>query len=1155
MQIDRLRLVGFKSFADAAEVAIGPGLTGIIGPNGCGKSNLAEALRWVMGESSARRLRGGAMDDVIFGGTTRRAASNLAEVALTIDNSGRDAPPAFNDREDVEIVRRIERGGGSIWRVNGREVRARDVQIMFADAATGGSSGSIVSQGRVGALIEARPAERRFLLEEAAGIAGIQARRRETELKLGAAEENLTRLDDVLTTMAAQLAALKRQARQAQRYRRLGEQIRREEALLFYTRWLAAEAEAETRAAELAAAEHAATAAGERAVTESHARDEAEAALPPLRRAEAEAAGELQRLTQARAALEQELARIVSARREAERRLAELGRDRDREIEQLAEAEAALTRLAAERQALSVAEAESGAAMAAAESRSRQAAVVLSEAEAASQRAAESLAATQAQRATLDRRRRETAESCRRLEARLAEAERQRAALAAGIVPAGVREAAAAALAEAEAAVEQSRIAVDTAQSELVLRQQHDASAVDAARRTAATLARLEAEAQALEAVAAPMTDAANGRPLLAAMRVAAGFEAAIGALFEDELSASYENCEDAGRFWLALPALEATALPVGAHSLAAAVSAPPALSRSLDFAGWVESESEGHSLQAQLAPGQRLVDRDGRLWRWDGFTRLSTGNSAAAQHLRHINRLEILSGEIAGARAEARSAEDRGAAAATARREAAEADRHARTRLQAAEATLARARTAQAELGGRALAAETRLEAAAETVAKLRADLAEAQMAAEKTLSQLAALPQAEPASAALTAAREAANGARREEAEARAAIERLRREAQLRRERLTAIDLEERAWRKRREGAAAQRATLDQRQQNLEQEIATLAAHPATIAGESERLGAEAAAAAQNAREAANRVAMGESRLREATERWRHADQTLSEARERRARLEAQAVAANDARTALYRDIGERIGAVPDELPHLAGLVGGQIPPDATSSGERLERLARERASIGPVNLVAEDEAAEIGGQVEALERERADLTEAIAKLRRGAHALDQQGRELLAAAFERVNQHFGLLFTRLFGGGKAELALTDDGDPLTAGLEIMASPTGKRLQSLSLLSGGEQALTALALLFAVFLTNPTPICVLDEVDAPLDDANVDRLCSLVTEIAETTGTRFLLITHHRITMARVDRLFGVTMAERGVSQLVSVDLARAVRLRQSA
>ena len=336
----------------------------------------------------------------------------------------------------------------------------------------------------------------------------------------------------------------------------------------------------------------------------------------------------------------------------------------------------------------------------------------------------------------------------------------------------------------------------------------------------------------------------------------------------------------------------------------------------------------------------------------------------------------------------------------------------------------------------------------------------------------------------------------ARREEADARATIDQLRREAQSRGERLGSIDLEERAWRKRAESAATQRETLDQRRRELEQEIAALAGRPAVIAADSEMLGAEVATAARNAGEATDRLALGESRLREATQRSRVGDQALAEARECRARLEVQAAAAQEAVAALAREIAERLGAEPAELPQLAGLDDGQAPPEATASAERLDRLTRERAGIGPVNLVAEGEAAEIGAQVEALERERADLTEAIAKLRRGAHELDQQGRELLAAAFERVNRHFADLFTRLFGGGKAELALTDDGDPLTAGLEIMASPTGKRLQSLSLLSGGEQALTALALLFAVFLTKPAPICVLDEVDAPLDDANVDRL-----------------------------------------------------------
>ena len=1156
MQIDRLRLVGFKSFAEAADVTIGPGLTGIVGPNGCGKSNLAEALRWVMGETSARRLRGGAMDDVIFGGSTSRAARNLAEVALTIDNSARDAPFAFNDREEIEIVRRIERGGGSTWRVNGREVRARDVQLLFADAATGGPSGSIVSQGRVGALIEAKPAERRFLLEDAAGTAGVQARRHETELKLAAADENLARVDDVIATVAAQLGTLRRQARQAQRYRRLGEQIREQEALIFHARWLAAENDAKSRAAELSAVEREAAAAEEHAAAERHARDDAETALAPLRRAEVDARAELLKLTQARTALEQDLARSLAERREAERRAAELGRDREREDALLAEAAAALARLADEHQTLTAADAERAPACAAAENAVREAGAQLAAAEASLQAATEAAAAALAQRASLDRRRNEIAQQTLRLEARLAEAERQHRAHAAAIVPAEAQAAAAAALAAAEAAVAHARAAAEAAQDDLTARQQHEAAALDAGRRAAAGLTRLEAEAEALAAVAAPIAAAESGTPVLAAIKVTEGFEAAIGALFDDELSASYEVCGEGGRFWRDLPAVaNAPDLPAGAHSFATAVAAPTALGRSLAFAGWVDSEAEGRALQLRLTPGQRLVDRDGRLWRWDGFTRGAPSASAAAQHLRNKNRLDVLAGAIATAAAVDRSAAAEAAAAVAGRKDAAENDRGARARLRDAEAALARTRAAQTELAGRALATQTRLDAAAETIAKLGADLAEVVALAAATEESLAALPEPGPASAALAAARDAAATARRDDADARAAIDRMAREAQSRRERLSSIDLEERAWRKRRENAAAQRDTLGERQHALDQEIAALHTRPAKIAAAGGELGREITAAAQHAREAADRLALGETRLRDATDRSRRAEHSLAEMRERRARLEVLAAAAVDAVAALARDIGERIGAAPAELGKLAGLADGQMPPDPAAGAERLNRLTRERAAIGPVNLMAESEAAEIGAQLETLERERADLTEAIAKLRRAGHALDQQGRELLAAAFARVNAHFSALFTRLFGAGKAELALTDDGDPLTAGLEIMASPTGKRLQSLSLLSGGEQALTALALLFAVFLTKPAPICVLDEVDAPLDDANVDRLCALVIDIAETTGTRFLLITHHRITMARADRLFGVTMAERGISQLVSVDLARAVRLRQTA
>ena len=1171
MQIDRLRLVGFKSFADAAEVAIGPGLTAIVGPNGCGKSNLAEALRWAMGESSARRLRGGAMDDVIFAGCATRPPRNLAEVVLSLtdDAGGNNAGGgslAVGDREEIdrpekdcreiEVVRRIERGGGSAWRINGREARARDVQLLFADAGCGDASGAIVDQGRVGALIEAKPAERRALLDDAAGTAGLHARRRETELKLAAAEANLARLDDVIATLAAQLAALQKQARQAQRYRRLGEEIRRHQALLFLARWGAAESEAAERAAELNAAERALGAAEAGAAAARQAREIAEAELPALRCAEAELAAESQNLAQRRDALERDLAQIVAARKEAERRLAELTGDADREAASLADAEAALVRLGQERHRLGPAVAEDSPARAAAETRLGELAARLAAAEAGLQGATEAAAAGAAERAALERRHREIAQRRDRLEARHLEAEHQHAVVAAGAVPGEAIVAAAAALAAAEALAEDCRKALDRAQRELAAHQPQEAAALDLARGAAARLSRLEAEEAALDAMLMPARDG-GGAPVLSALRVVEGFEMAVGAVFEDALSASLDSvCDGADQFWADLGAIDGPpALPEGAHALAEMVGAPPALSRRLALSGWVADPAAGRRLQRDLAPGQLLVGRDGALWRWDGFTRRPARPSAAAEQLRQRNRLTLLAGEIAAAAAEARSAETAAAAATAARQAADDAERRARLRLAEVDAGRARARAVEAEFAHRALLAQTRLAAAAETADRLAAELADAEAQVSATSAELAALPEPGPARTALDQARATVSDLRGEHAEARNALERATREGQSRRARLSSIELEERSWRRHADASAGQRAILDDRRRTIAAELAELAGRPAAIAAQTAALGGEISDMAQRRRQAADRLARGESRLREASEQLHHADLRAAQMRESRARLEVRSAGAREALAALTREIGERIDAAPGALRELAGLAQAEAPADATASAARLARLTRERDGIGPINLVAESEAAELGARTDGLERERADLTAAIAKLRRAASALDQESRQLLAAAFERVNRHFCDLFARLFAGGTARLALSDDGDPLAAGLEIMANPNGKRLQSLALLSGGEQALTALALLFAVFLTRPAPVCVLDEVDAPLDDANVDRLCRLAAEIAQSTGTRFLLVTHHRITMARADRLFGVTMAEPGVSQLVSVDLARpAARLRRA-
>ena len=1154
MQVERLRLAGFKSFVDATELPIEPGLTGIVGPNGCGKSNLVEALRWVMGEANARRLRGGEMDDVIFAGAANRPARNIAEVSLTIDNASRDAPVAFNDRDAIEIVRRIDRGSGSAYRVNGREARARDVQLLFADAATGAHAGGIVSQGRIGALIAAKPAERRLLLDEAAGTAGLYQRRHEAELKLKAAEDNLLRVDDVIATMTQQLDGLKRQAKQAQRYRRLSEQIRRTEARLLEARWRAAQAEVERIAGELRGAERAAAAATEHAATAERERAAAEEAVPPLRQDEAAAGAALHRLIHAREALDAEKARLAAARAEAERRRGQLAGDIAREDEHVGDADAALARLNEEHRGLERGEAGDAEARNAAAAALERAAAELAAAEIGLQQMTEACVTGEARRVALERRRGELTERQKRLGRQLDENAEQRRALEAATVPQATLDAAAAQIVAAAAEVETVRAAAATAVDRLAAARAAETQALDAAREAERHLARLKAEADALASVLSSSASPARGDrpPALSLLDVPAGFEAATAALFDGELTAPLlDQPGDGATGWVALPPLaRAKALPEPAEPLAARIVAPPALARHLGLAGLVADAAEGWALQPLLAPGQSLVDRDGHLWRWDGFVRAASGTGGAAEQLRQRNRLSALTGQITEAESQAQTLTTAGGVARSQAAEAAGGEREAAAALRRAEEALVRRRAEESELARRALGAETRSAAFVDAAEKFAAELAEIDAQAAETERHLALTPDPGLARAALDGARVQAAAARRHESEAQATLARLAQESESRRRRIDAISAESQSWQKRRERALAQREALGERQAVLAAEIVELDARPAKIAEERQALGAQIEQATVTHRAAGDALALAETRLRAAGDSARQAEHALAQAREQLVRCEVRRESAATALTRLREEIRDRLETLPEALAEL--VAGEDEAADPAQLDTRLDRLTREREAIGPVNLVAEREAEEVEARVATLQHERAELTEAIARLRRGIAALDQEGRKRLEAAFATLDEHFATLFQRLFGGGRAHLALTDAEDPLDAGLEIMASPPGKRLQALSLLSGGEQALTAIALIFAVFLTNPAPICVLDEVDAPLDDANVDRFCQLVAEIADTTGTKFLVITHHRITMAQMDRLFGVTMPERGISQLVSVDLTRAAELR---
>jgi chromosome segregation protein len=1148
VKITRLRLLGFKSFVEPTELLVEPGLTGVVGPNGCGKSNLLEALRWAMGETSYTSMRGAAMEDVIFAGSEDRPARNSAEVTLFIDNSRRTAPAEFNDSDALEVTRRIEREAGSAYKVNGKDARARDVRLLFEDAATGARSPALVRQGRIGEIVNSAPQERRRVLEDAAGIAGLHSRRHEAELRLKATETNLARLADLMGQLASQLQALRRQARQAQRYREISGKIRETEALQHHLHWTGACAHVEQ---EEAAFQQALSQVAQHTKAEGEAlRQQAEAAekLQPLRDEEAARAAVLHRLSVERDALEREESRAKARQAELETRLAQASRDLAREEEHIAEAEGMLRGLGEEGRRLAVASSRDreepqlrGAAARAKE--------ILDAAEQALRQATTALAEARAERGRLDGEKTEIELRGARLEAQLGELEQE---LASRETESGSETKLGGlntVLAELSATVQGIETELQAAEAD-----QEETQAAETRARALASTAKLasqelETELATLTKLLAPVHD---WSPIVEEIKVTAGYEQALGAALGDDLDAASE--ETAPSHWrLTSAAGDDPVLPAGAVPLSNFVKGPAVLSRRLQQIGVVEA-AHGRALQMQLRPGQRLVSRNGDLWRWDGYSLQAGTASAAGARLIERSRLAAL--ETESARAQRRAAEtDAELVGAIAKAEAAGLKTKAlRQEAKEAHTELDRTRDQIAAAEHEAQATSKELGALAEALTRTRAGLDEARQHASRVATALLALVSPSALEATLEAAQAEAAASRQAAARADATLEGFEREVRLRQERMEAIGAEEGLWQKRIANAREQILTLRAREEETSADLAALENLPAEIEQRRLKLFDAIAAAERERAKAADDLALAETALKGREKALREVQERLAEAREARARSEARLEAARERRGETARAIRDQLDCAPEDCLALAGSKPGAPIPPLADVEARLLKLKGDRERLGGVNLRAEEEEAELAGQLEEMEREKADVEEAIVRLRQGISNLNREGRKRLLEAFDTVNGHFGRLFKTLFGGGTAELKLVDSDDPLESGLEIFACPPGKRTQALTLLSGGEKALTALALIFAVFLTNPSPICVLDEVDAPLDDANVERFCRLMEEMAKETDTRFLIITHHPLTMARMSRLFGVTMAERGVSQLVSVDLDTAERLRDA-
>ncbi len=1137
MEFRKLRLSGFKSFVEPAELRIEPGLTGVVGPNGCGKSNLLEAIRWVMGENSPKSMRSGGMEDVIFAGTTARPPRDFAEVQLhATDDKG----------EPLEVTRRIERGAGSAYRLNGDDVRAKDVGLIFADAATGAHSPALVSQGKIAQVIAAKPVERRMMLEEAAGIAGLHVRRRDAESKLRSTEKNLERLEDLMANQDSQIASLRRQAKQAERYKVLSDQIRVAEARLLFARWRDAAAAAE------AAREQARTAESKVSQAQELAR-EAQKAQAALAEGLHELRDELADRRDDASAHGHRMAALASQLEAAEERLRDLDRQKARLEEDKVDADR-MTRDAANALRELEAALDKGAkALVADEARRPEFANAVEKAESAARKAELALANATADHAGVEAEWRvaeaEIAQAksrVERLEAEVRRLEEARAALLGESDPEEDVAAAQQAVAAAQASVASLREELEAARArkdELTEARDAAGSALSTAK---AELAGIEREWQALKRDREARERQKSGKHGLptALDKLAAepGYERALAAVLGRDARSPLGAPEGGadGRFWTGSKAPS----PV-ADSLAKHLRACPEQLKARLALVHVADADDGRDLN----PGEWLVTKDGFLRRWDGFVARGEGAAEAAR-LEADNRFAALEGELPALR--------EAVSAATSAQEEAQAELAELQRdLVARDRTLSES----IEDERQALRALDQAESRRERLANRRAELAESgeelesqrQQAAEELAAaeaRKAELPDPEAGRAALDAAR-AKNEAARESAQAAmAALAAHDQALAVARERVAAQRSDKQGWEARAGDAASRLAGMETRFEEIEQERAVVAAKPAGLMKEIEggeavraRLGEELAKAEAAVREA-------EEQAREADTRLADLNEALSTAREARATLATRAENEEQRREEMARASGERFQSPPPLLPGKFDFAEDAVK-DSGAENEEMDRLVASRERIGPVNLVAAEELARIEEEHRASAEEQAELVEAVARLRGSIGNLNREGRERLRKAFEEVNEHFKRLFTRLFEGGQAHLALIDSDDPLEAGLEIFAQPPGKRLQSLSLLSGGEQALTATALIFALFLTNPAPICVLDEVDAPLDDANIERFCDLLDSMNQETATRYLIVTHNAVTMSRMHRLFGVTMVERGISRLVSVDLGEAEAL----
>ena len=1143
MKFQSVRISGFKSFLEPTEIQMNRGLTGVVGPNGCGKSNIVEAIKWIMGENSARQMRGDGMDDVIFSGTNERPSRNFAEVSIKLDNSEKKAPAIFNHYDEIEITRKIEREKGSVYRVNGKQVRARDIQLIFADNGTGARSSGIVGQGRIAQIIDSNPEDRRVILEEAANIKGLHSRRHEAELKLKGASDNLDRLSDIEQTYKEQLIELEKQGRKAARYRSVGERIRKAEATLFFNLMNNAKKEANDLDIQLKNANENVS-QGQIKVAE-HTKSQLHLAnkIPDLKKDEAEKAAILQTLNITKIKLDEEKSSAQNALQNIINQINLINNDIARESEIKEDAKKSLSNLLTEEKNLKEDSENFSTKITKATDLVKKLRSISDAADDKLSTITSEIYSIKSDKSDLEKRIKNLKQKIEVTQNQLAnfniEDDKNRFKLDKEKII------------NLKKLIQENNQLNDGYNVELEKLEKLETRLVEEKNTAVFEFNKVNLEFDSLSTLLG--RDTLNSNTLEKTIGNINNLEEAIGSVLGETLLApilSDDQSTENATYWRDdFKTISTASLPESVIPIVTKITKSSILDTALKGVGIVDNKEIAFKLQKELTFGQALTTPSGGLWRWDGFVQPQGVQNSYSERLQQIARLRLLQNKLPSLKEKQSLSEKRLEECFNNIKKYKDDLANLQVKLSSLISESNELELQNTKVESKLLSSEALIKELKNTERMSLEELSELEKEFNNSLNLPSLLAEE-------LKVRNNADQSRNELTDAMAAEQQIKSEESFKSRNLIQLGHQKENWKVREEEAKTRLISLEERLKASQDEKNRLSTLPESFEKKEAELNTKIEEAISNRNIAADQLVKNETSLNDADKLVREAEKAVSTLREEMIKIEALLNLSKAKIQNIEDRVFEKLKIKSTELNKFINSKEEDQPIRSIEILEKtLQRLLNERETLGAVNLRAEDEMNEMLNKIEVMSKERVDLEEAIAKLRSGIFELNKEGRQRLKESFEEVNENFKQLFQKLFGGGNAELRLVGNEDPLQAGLEVLASPPGKKMQLLSLLSGGEQALTAISLIFSVFLCNPAPICILDEVDAPLDDTNVGRFCDLLNQIVDETNTYFMVITHHRLTMAKMDRLFGVTMEQKGISKLVSVDLEQASRIRDIA